>query len=141
MCDHISQATSSHKRPLIQNTKIFPFKAFYWVGTFRKRTQSLFSMTVEEFSTVLNLFKQLLYLVQWSGLCVPCMYGTALLRIWEEVLKKKITWIYIYRNLKMRCNIFFEKIRCIRTSQSCQKTSFDSHNWPHHGSDHLFFAF
>ena len=27
MCDHLSQATTTHKRPPIQNTKILPVKA------------------------------------------------------------------------------------------------------------------
>ena len=27
MCDHLSYATTSHKRPPIQSTKIFPVKA------------------------------------------------------------------------------------------------------------------
>ena len=66
-------------------------------------------MTVLEFSTVFNLLKQLLP-AWYNGLIFVFPVCTILLRIWAEILEKKLTWIYIYRNIKMKFNAFFQKI-------------------------------
>ena len=112
MCDHLSYTTTSHKRPLIQNTKYFPTQSFVVVESYSKRPpivsdrDHIFMMTVLE----LPLFLTSSQRPPDTMVCSLCSLYVISYSKYEKNFKKQDGFTYA-RTKKLHAKDSLQKVR------------------------------